>query len=56
VPALVGADRNGIGILVDRGAHDVGDAAVVAKMDHFRAARLQQPPDHVDRGVVAVEE
>ena len=56
VAALVGADGDGVGVLVDGGAHDVGDAAVVPEMDHFRAARLQQAPDHVDGGVVAVEQ
>ena len=43
-------------VLLDRGAHDVGDAAVVAEVHHLRAARLQQAADHVDGGVVAVEE
>ena len=56
VAALVGADGDGVGILLDRGAHDVGDAAVVAQMHHFGAVRLQQAPDHVDRGIVAVEQ
>jgi hypothetical protein len=55
VPALVTADRDGVGILGDGGAHDVGDAAVVAEMHHLRATGLQQPADHVDGGVVAVE-
>ena len=40
----------------DGGAHDVGDAAVVAEVDHLRAVRLQQAADHVDGGVVAVEQ
>jgi len=56
VAALVGAHSDRIGVLVDGGAHDVGDAAVVAEVHHLGAARLQEPPDHVDRGVVAVEE
>ena len=54
--ALVGADGDGVGVLLDGGAHDVGDAAVVAQVHHFRAVRLQQAPDHVDGGVVPVEQ
>src|SRR4029077_16864729 len=45
VAALVGADGNGVGVLVDRGAHDVGHAAVVPEVHHFRATCLQQAPD-----------
>ena len=56
VAALVGADGDGVGVLVDGGAHDVGDAAVVAEVHHLGAARLQQAPDHVDGGVVTVEQ
>src|SRR5262249_26803197 len=56
VPALVGAHRDRVGVLVDRRAHDVGNATVVAEMDHFRAARLQQAADHVDGRIVAVEQ
>ena len=54
--ALVGAHRDCVGVLLDSGAHDVGDAAVVPQVHHFRALRLQQAPDHIDRGVVAVEQ
>ena len=54
--ALVAADRDGIGILGDGGAHDVGDAAVVAEVHDLGAARLQQAADHVDGGVVPVEQ
>ena len=43
-------------ILLDRGADDVGDAAVVAEVHDLGAVRLQQAADHVDRGVVAVEQ
>ena len=37
VPALVGADGDRVGVLLDRRAHDLGDAAVVAEVDHLRA-------------------
>ena len=45
-----------VGVLLDRGAHDIGDAAVVAEVHHLGAVRLQQAADHVDGGVVAVEQ
>ena len=56
VPALVGTHRDAVGVLLDRGPHDVGDAAVVAEVHDLGAMCLQQPADDVDRGVVAVEE
>src|SRR6202023_3403789 len=54
--ALVGADRDCVGVLLDCGAHDVGYAAVVPQMDHFRPVSLQEAADHVDGGIVAVEQ
>ena len=56
VAALVGTAGDAVGIFLHRGAHDVGDAAVVAEMHDLGAVRLQQPADDVDRGVVAVEQ
>ena len=56
VATLVAADGDRVGVFGNGGAHDVGDAAVVAEMHHLGAARLQQPADHVDGGVVAVEQ
>ena len=56
VTTLVRAHGDRVGILLDRGAHDLRDAPVVAEMDHLGAAGLDQPPHHVDRRVVAVEE
>ena len=35
VAALVGADRDPVGVLLDRRADDVADAAVVAEVDHL---------------------
>ena len=56
VAALVGADRDPVGVLLDRRADDVADAAVVAEVDDLGAGVLDQPAHHVDRGVVAVEQ
>ena len=41
VPALVAADGNGVRVLGDGGAHDVGDAAVVPEVHHFGSVRLE---------------
>jgi hypothetical protein len=56
VPALVGAAGDGVRVFLDRGAHDVRDASVVAQVHDFSAVSLQQTADHVDRGVVTIEE
>jgi hypothetical protein len=56
VAALVGRDRDALRVLLDRGVHDLLGRPVVAEVDDLDAGRLQQPPDHVDRGVVAVEQ
>ena len=56
VAALIGADRDRVGVLLDRRADDVADAAVVAEVDDLGARVLDQPAHHVDRGVVAVEQ
>ncbi len=42
-------------VFLQRGGGDLPDRAVVAEMDHFRAARLQDAAHDVDRGVVPVE-
>ena len=54
--ALVGADRDAVGVLLDGSPDDVLDAAVVAEMDHLGALRLDQAPHDVDRRVMAVEQ
>ena len=56
VAALVGAHGDAVGIFLDGRAHDVGDAAVVPEVHDLGAVGLQQPADHVDRGIVAVEQ
>ena len=56
VPALIGADGDAVRIFLDRGAHDVRNAAVVAEVHDLRALRLQQAADHVDGGIVPVEQ
>jgi len=37
VPALVGADRDALGVLLDRRPHDLVDGPVVAEVDHLGA-------------------
>ena len=40
MPALIGAHRDGVGVLLDGGGDDVVDRAVVAEVDHLRTVRL----------------
>ena len=53
---LIRGHGDGVRILLDGGAHDLGDAAVMTEMHHLCAVRLEQAPDHVDRCVVTVEQ
>ncbi len=53
--ALVGTDRDGVRILLHRGSHHLGYAAVVSEVDDFPACVLNQSPDQVDRGIVTIE-
>src|SRR5258706_15387246 len=55
VAALVRGDRDALHVFLQRGRNDFVDRAVVAEMDHFRAARLQDAAHDVDGRVVAVE-
>ncbi len=54
--ALVGRQRDRVGVLLQGGAHHVFDRSVVAEVDHLGTLRLDQPPHDVDRGVVAIEQ
>ena len=56
MPALVAADRDAVGVFLDRSPHDVGDAAVVAEVHDLGAVALQDPADDVDGGIVAVKQ
>ena len=56
VAALIGRQRDGIGILLQGRAHHVLDAAVVAEVNHLRTLCLNKPAHDVDRRVVAVEQ
>jgi hypothetical protein len=56
VAALVGRQRDGVGVLLQRRAHHVFHRAVVAEVDHFGALRLDDAPHDVDGRVVAVEQ
>jgi hypothetical protein len=55
VPALIGAAGDRVRVLLDRGAHDVGHASVVAEVYDLGTVRLEQAADHVDGGVVTIE-
>ena len=56
VAALVGADRDALDVLVDRGVDDFLHGPVVAEVDDLGALRLQDAAHDVDRGVVPVEQ
>ena len=56
VPALVGADGDALDVLLDGGADDLADRAVVAEVDHLGTLRLQDAAHDVDRRVVPVEQ
>ena len=56
VAALIGADRDTVHVLLQRGGHDFLHGAVVTQVDHFRALPLEDPAHDVDGGVVTVEQ
>jgi hypothetical protein len=56
VPALVRADGHALDVLLDGGADDLADRAVVAEVDDLGTLRLQDAAHDVDRGVVPVEQ
>ncbi len=56
VPALVGADRHALDVLVDRRLDHLGDGAVVPEVDDLGPLALEDAPHDVDRRVVTVEE
>ena len=56
VPALVGADRDAVGILLNGRRYHLVDRAVMAEVNDFSARRLKDSPHDVDRGIMAVEQ
>ena len=56
VTALIGADGDGLDVLLDGCIDDLLHRAVVPEVDHLGALRLQDPPHDVDARVVAVEQ
>ena len=55
VAALITRDGDTLSVFLDGGVHDFLYAAVVAEVDDFGAAGLQDAAHDVDGGVVAVE-
>ncbi len=56
VTALVGADGDGVGVLLQRCRHHFLDGTVVAQVNDLRAVALEDAAHDVDGGVVAVEQ
>ncbi len=54
--ALIRTQRDRVGVFLQRGAHDIFDAAVVAQVHDLGTVCLDQPAHDVDRRVVAVEQ
>jgi hypothetical protein len=55
VAALIAGDGDALGVFFDGGVDDLLHRAVVAQMDHLHAGALQNAPEDIDGGVVAVE-
>jgi hypothetical protein len=55
VAALIAGDGDALGVFLDGGVDDLLDRAVVAQMDHLDAGALQNAPENIDGGVVAVK-
>ena len=56
VPALIGTHGDAVNVFLNCGTHNIGDTAVMAQMHDFGAVRLQQAADHIDGGVMTVEQ
>ena len=56
VAALVGTHRDGGGVLLNGGVHDLAYRAVVPQVNHLGPLPLEDAPHDVDRRVVAVEQ
>jgi hypothetical protein len=56
VAALIAADRDALNIFLKGRADNFRRRTVVAQMNHFRAAGLQNTPHDVDRSIMAIEE
>ncbi len=56
VSPLVGGDRDGVGVLLDRGRDDLVDGAIVTQMNHLGTLSLEDAPHDVDGGIVSVEQ
>ncbi len=54
--ALIGANGHGMGVLLHHSGHDLGHRPVVAEVDDFGPGGLENAPNHVYGGVVAVEQ
>ena len=56
VPALIGTHGQAIRIFLNGGVHQLLHGAVVPQVNDFSTLALQQAANHVDRGVVSVEQ
>jgi hypothetical protein len=56
VTALIRTDRDAVGIFLNGRAHNVVDAAIVAKVDNFDALRLYEAAHDIDRRIMPIEQ
>lgn len=56
VSTLVAGNGDGLRIFLDGAVHNFGHRAVVAQVNHFGTAALQDAPHDVDGSVVSVEQ
>ena len=54
VAAVVTRDANGANVLLDRGANDITDRAMISEIDHLNPVPDELEVDRVDRAVVSV--
>jgi hypothetical protein len=56
VAALVGTDRDRVGVFLDSRIDNFFDRSIVPEMNHFGTGGLQNPAHDIDRYIVAVKQ
>ena len=56
MPPLVGSDRNGLHILLNRTVYNLLRGAVVPQVNHLDTGGLNDSAHDVDRGIVPIKE
>ena len=56
MPPLVGSDRNGLHILLNRTVYNLLRGAVVPQVNHLNTSGLNDSAHDIDRGIVPIKE